>query len=725
MAKQQTTEEMFRPPVPQVQSGTDTGGNAFSIPTITADSLSKPPKAAILPPPAPVTNPNQFVERLQPAIQQSNQGLIEANTREAKQREDVLGRLLNVNEPNSQSIYDSKFRGVGGEDYLKQFTDANTRLAQLQGVFNTGSQKVSSAPGQSQVFEGLQLNEVSRQKAVEVGNQALVVQALQGNVETARQIALDTTRFASEDRAAKLQSLIAQFDSLNGIVEGQEKQLIDTARIEAEKEYDQLKRLQATIDTAIQSGGATTEDMKTLIDPNISDERKLQIAQNVIATSAFKDKAFEQDYKTKQLALSAKGYGVVGTDDMGNNVYGFTDLSTGEVKTVNTEAINGQYADGSIGGQCGEFTKNLTTLPTPNGRVGNEWAEKKAFVDTYGISGTAVRAGDVQPGDVLYFDLGTRWGHVATVIGNNEDGTVTVKESNWNNDEKVGTRVVSLGDPKLYGSIRGTLKAGFGTETAGNDLTNAFKSIAPRLTADGRKSAQSTLNQYVQSGDTEGAKQFIMSTAISSLPAEQQNKAFGRLQAIDSLNNIKSLLQEYQSKGGRTDILTGTQEQIAQKLGNTTNPELAGIGNQIALAMAAYRNAISGAAFTESEAKFYEGVFPSTKNSTQLNDAKIDSLLNAFNLNQKSTLQTVLGAKNYDALMAQAGNIPADTGMSPEEQFAQEYASMLNQPSALSSNNLGQSYSNFMKPAVGVLGNAPLIKPITSAVSYIKSLFSR
>jgi len=278
----------------QVGLDRETIAQRAQVPVITADSLTQPQKQVKLPQPKLSTPPSQFVNTLQPAINQAQQGLIQAQTEEANQRNDVLRQLLRVDDPNSQDTYDNKFRQLGGNDYLKQFTDANTRLAQLQGVFNTGSQKVSSAPGQSQVFEGLQLNEVSRQKAVEVGNQALVVQALQGNVETARQIALDTTRFASEDRANKLQSLMAQFQSLDGIVQGQEKQLIDAQKVKIEQEYDQLKRTQNTIDTAIQSGGASTEEMIQLSNPNLSDEQKMTIAQGILARTSFENRTFEQ-----------------------------------------------------------------------------------------------------------------------------------------------------------------------------------------------------------------------------------------------------------------------------------------------------------------------------------------------------------------------------------------------------------------------------------------------
>lgn len=424
----------------------------FSTPVMTADSLSKPQPLAKVPAPIAATPPSQFVNNLQPAIKQSQEGLIQANTQEAADRNDVLKNLLRVDDPNSQQTYDQKFKGLGGNDYLKQFTDANTRLSQLQGVFATGSQKVSSAPGQSQVFEGLQLNEVSRQKAVEVGNQALVVQAMQGNIETARQIALDTSRFASEDRAAKLQSLMAQFQSLDGIVQGQEKQLIDAQKVKVEQELKQLERAQTYIDSAISSGDASVEEMKQLTRTDLSDIQKQAIAANIINRSAAAKTAFERANGKFQLSTDADGNPLV------------FNTRTGEVKgTVNTGAINTQYPDGSKGGQCGTFSKNLTSLPTPDGRTGNSWDEKKSFVDKYGITKQQVASGDIQAGDVLYYDqsIGSKYGHVETVIAVNGDGTVTVKGSNLDNNETVYTRTIDpTQKPSFYGSIRGTLKAG-------------------------------------------------------------------------------------------------------------------------------------------------------------------------------------------------------------------------------------------------------------------------
>jgi murein DD-endopeptidase MepM/ murein hydrolase activator NlpD len=288
-------------------TGWDSRGNSFTIPkvqpSVMATQLADPPQQVRLPQPKVPTQPTEFVQRLEPIMKQSQDGLIRAQTEEARRRDDVLDRLLRQSNFSSQSVYDNAFKRQGGDEFLKQLTDANTRLATLQGKFRSAAQAVSSAPGQSQAFEGVQLSEVGRQEAVEVGNQALIVQALQGNYDTARQIALDTAQFATQDRQIELQNLMAQFDALNGIVQGQEAQLIENARIQAEREYQELQRLQNTIDAALTSGGVSIEEMQMLIDPSLTNDEKLGIAQGVIARTAGADRSFAQNLQLEEAQL--------------------------------------------------------------------------------------------------------------------------------------------------------------------------------------------------------------------------------------------------------------------------------------------------------------------------------------------------------------------------------------------------------------------------------------
>lgn len=259
------------------------GQRVMIEPRISAPAIVNQTPRVELPQPKASTDPQRFVDNLEPAIKSGADGIVRLQTEEANRRNDVLGRILDMDSADSQGLYDRTFRREGGTANLAQLTDANTRLATLQGKFRTARQATSSAPGQSQAFEGVQLSELSRQEAVEVGNQALLVQALQGNVETARQIALDTVNFATEDRKVELDNLIAQYDALNGIVSGQEAQVIEQRKEAALAERDGIERTREAITGAIESGQATIEEVQQLTGNRLTDAEKFTLASQIVA----------------------------------------------------------------------------------------------------------------------------------------------------------------------------------------------------------------------------------------------------------------------------------------------------------------------------------------------------------------------------------------------------------------------------------------------------------
>jgi hypothetical protein len=183
-------------------------------------------------------------------------------------------------------------------------------------------------------------------------------------------------------------------------------------------------------------------------------------------------------------------------------------------------------------------------------------------------------------------------------------------------------------------------------------IRDAIAALGPQLTKDKRTALTKSIETHLAAGNIEKAKDALLSSTIASLPAEQQNKAHGRNIALDELDRIQGLLASFEAKGGKTSLLRGTQEQIFQKLGATSDPALAEIGNAIRLSIVSYRNAVSGAAFTESEMKEYQGIFPSDKKNAELNTAKIKSLRDAFTNNQASILSNVLGGRDVFKALA-------------------------------------------------------------------------
>lgn len=135
----------------------------------------------------------------------------------------------------------------------------------------------------------------------------------------------------------------------------------------------------------------------------------------------------------------------------------------------------------------------------------------------------------------------------------------------------------------------------------------------------------------MSSGDTESARAFIANTYYDSLPADAKNKWDGRSTAISQLSSIQDALNEYVANGGNTNLLAGSYESFQENvLRRTGNPKLAELANQIKLGIINYRSFVSGAAFTEAEKKEYESVFPNTKNTPALNNARIKSAIDSF-----------------------------------------------------------------------------------------------
>lgn len=265
---------------------------------VTFDDLTKGTKAPQLPPLQPRQDPTALLENATGTVKSAQDYITTLNTQEEAQRNDLLNRLLKPDGQSSQDVFNTTFdqqaretTGQSGQSLIQQLRDENTKLATLQGQFRTQAQKVSGREGQSQAFEAPQLNELERERVIQVGNQALLVQALQGNYNTARQIALDTANFATQDRKAELDTLITQYNAVQDIVSGQEAQVIAGKKAEAEAEKAELERTQKAVDGAIMSGVATPQEMQKLVSTQTDNATKQALAQQIMARGAGEDRS--------------------------------------------------------------------------------------------------------------------------------------------------------------------------------------------------------------------------------------------------------------------------------------------------------------------------------------------------------------------------------------------------------------------------------------------------
>jgi hypothetical protein len=202
-------------------------------------------------------------------------------------------------------------------------------------------------------------------------------------------------------------------------------------------------------------------------------------------------------------------------------------------------------------------------------------------------------------------------------------------------------------------------------------LVSAFNQVAYKLPQNNRNFIESEFTKRLSTGDVQGARDVVVDAVEQTADAETQRKLLGRKEAVSALNAIEQSLAEYQARGGNTGLLTGTTEQIANKLGRTQNTEVASIGNDIRLAIVAYRNAVSGAAFTESEKAEYDRLFPSVGKVPALNKAKIDSLRTGFDRNNKVFYENRLKG-SYETVFPKTYMVTSPTGEKLQTELTSE-----------------------------------------------------
>ena len=152
----------------------------------------------------------------------------------------------------------------------------------------------------------------------------------------------------------------------------------------------------------------------------------------------------------------------------------------------------------------------------------------------------------------------------------------------------------------------------------------------------------------VADGDTNFSqtKNILRGLALERTNESERKWVVGRDEMVLGLNRISELLDGYVSNGGDTGLLEGTWEQVLQNLGKTSNPAAAQVITELRAVIQAYRQSISGAAFTESEAKEYERLFPGLSADMTVNKARINGLSNQTKLKQKAFYERYLGKES-------------------------------------------------------------------------------
>ncbi len=120
--------------------------------------------------------------------------------------------------------------------------------------------------------------------------------------------------------------------------------------------------------------------------------------------------------------------------------------------------------------------------------------------------------------------------------------------------------------------------------------------------------------------------------------------------ARKAVEQVDSALKEYKAAWWNTNIFKWTYTNVERALWATSDPKLVWVAVKIATALQAYRNAVSGTAFSVQEWAEMASVFPSIKNTEVLNDAIIKARLESFRANEEALYTEALWAEWYNTL---------------------------------------------------------------------------
>jgi hypothetical protein len=210
------------------------------------------------------------------------------------------------------------------------------------------------------------------------------------------------------------------------------------------------------------------------------------------------------------------------------------------------------------------------------------------------------------------------------------------------------------------------------TEQTSEQFTGPIRNAFEFVTRSGfsqnqREVNRDALDRVIETQGIEAGKEMILGLARDQANADANKRFSGRDEALLSLDRIQELLNKFVDAGGKTNLISGRMQRLSQNVLRVTGEEqLAVIAQEIALAVIDYRQSKSGAAFSESEERAYDRIWPSIENTPVLNFAKIDSLRQAFGRNQKAFYIRAIGKRNYIDLFGNEPPPTATTGESPE-----------------------------------------------------------
>ena len=179
-------------------------------------------------------------------------------------------------------------------------------------------------------------------------------------------------------------------------------------------------------------------------------------------------------------------------------------------------------------------------------------------------------------------------------------------------------------------------------------LVNGITSIVGATKAPAAKKA---LADAIANKDFKTAYANIANSVEDSLTGSTKTRFADARTDINVMSGMRNAIKAYSDAKGDMSFLKGSADSIAKKFGQlATDPKFAALSVQLEREFQAYRNNMTGSAFTPAESKEYASVNPRSNASLDLNLATIDGAISQLTNRVTSTVNSRLpdAQKIYD-----------------------------------------------------------------------------
>lgn len=180
---------------------------------------------------------------------------------------------------------------------------------------------------------------------------------------------------------------------------------------------------------------------------------------------------------------------------------------------------------------------------------------------------------------------------------------------------------------KTIDQIEDALRFSGQSEGFTGDIRNAVQSIMVNESSEGKtQRAMDYIDDLYSDGNEDEAKEQVKRLARKQAGTAQEAQLNGKERTIGLMEEIQDDLNTLENNGIKTNIFSGTQEEINAKIGRVNNVDMRQVATKIAVAVQNYRRSMSGVAFSVPESEEYKKIFPSISKTANFNKANIDAL---------------------------------------------------------------------------------------------------